>query len=87
MGCFCEISGIILCSYFDLSSFFFSSDAAELIGKKIEWIFKEDYFGKEASSVVSEEQYWGNDEVSQHDTIVSTWKPQQDLPTALCEPL
>lgn len=72
---------------FDLSSLLFSSDAAELLSKKIQWKVREDDFGEEASPAVSEEQCWGKDEVSQHDTDVSTWKPQQELPTALCEPL
>lgn len=64
------------------------SFSAQMLGsKKIQWRVKEDDFGEEVSPAVSEEQCWGKDEVSQHDTDVSTWKPQQDLPTALCEPL
>lgn len=42
---------------------------------------------EETSPGVSEGQCWGKVEVSQHDTDVSTWKPQQDLPSALYEPL
>lgn len=43
------------------------------------------FWREETSPGVSEGHCWGKDEVRQHDTYVSTWKPQQDLPTALCE--